>query len=51
MKLRIDEDRTIFARVLSPIPGFLTVPQGEAPFPLIVLPHGGPFVQETIVIR
>ena len=31
------------------IPAFLTVPQGEAPFPLIVLPHGGPFVQETVV--
>jgi len=31
------------------IPAFLTVPHGEAPFPLIVLPHGGPFVQETVV--
>lgn len=31
------------------IPGYLTVPQGDAPFPLIVLPHGGPFVQETVV--
>jgi dipeptidyl aminopeptidase/acylaminoacyl peptidase len=31
------------------IPAFLTVPQGKAPFPLIVLPHGGPFVQETVV--
>ncbi len=31
------------------IPAFLTVPQGEGPFPLIVLPHGGPFVQETVV--
>ncbi len=30
------------------IPAFLTVPQGEGPFPLIVLPHGGPFVQETV---
>jgi len=29
------------------IPGFLTVPKGEPPFPLIVLPHGGPFVQEV----
>ncbi|OLF81317.1 hypothetical protein AWH62_01195 [Maricaulis sp. W15] len=26
------------------IPGYLTVPQGEGPFPLIVLPHGGPWV-------
>lgn len=31
------------------IPAFLTVPQGEGPFPLIVLPHGGPFVQETVI--
>ncbi|MCH8099521.1 MAG: S9 family peptidase [Proteobacteria bacterium] len=31
------------------IPAFLTVPQGDGPFPLIVLPHGGPFVQETVV--
>jgi dipeptidyl aminopeptidase/acylaminoacyl peptidase len=30
------------------IPGFITVPKGEPPFPLIVLPHGGPFVSETI---
>lgn len=31
------------------IPAFLTVPNGEPPFPLIVLPHGGPFVQETVM--
>jgi len=31
------------------IPGYLTVPNGEPPFPLIVLPHGGPYVQETVV--
>ena len=31
------------------IPAFLTVPNGEPPFPLIVLPHGGPYVQETVV--
>lgn len=31
------------------IPAFLTVPNGEPPYPLIVLPHGGPFVQETVV--
>jgi dipeptidyl aminopeptidase/acylaminoacyl peptidase len=31
------------------IPAFLTVPNGEPPFPLIVLPHGGPFVQETVI--
>ena len=31
------------------IPGYLTVPNGNPPFPLVVLPHGGPFVQETVV--
>lgn len=28
--------------------GYMTVPKGEPPFPLIVLPHGGPFVSETV---
>lgn len=28
---------------------YVTVPQGEPPFPLIVMPHGGPFVSETPV--
>ncbi len=31
------------------IPAYLTVPQGKGPFPLVVLPHGGPFVQETVL--
>ena len=31
------------------IPGFITVPHGEPPFPLVVMPHGGPFVHETIL--
>lgn len=31
------------------IPGFLTVPHGKPPFPLVVLPHGGPFVHEIIL--
>ena len=26
------------------IPAYVTVPQGEGPFPLIVMPHGGPWV-------
>jgi dipeptidyl aminopeptidase/acylaminoacyl peptidase len=30
------------------IPGFLTVPKGEPPYPLIVIPHGGPFVAESV---
>ena len=36
------------ARDGKTIPGYLTVPKGEPPFPLIVLPHGGPFVGETV---
>jgi dipeptidyl aminopeptidase/acylaminoacyl peptidase len=36
------------ARDGQPISAYLTAPQGEGPFPLIVLPHGGPFVQETV---
>lgn len=36
------------ARDGQEIPAYLTVPHGEKPFPLIVLPHGGPFVQETV---
>lgn len=31
------------------IPGYLTIPNGKPPFPLVVLPHGGPFVQETVI--
>lgn len=30
------------------IPGYVTVPKGKPPFPLIVLPHGGPHVPEVI---
>ncbi|MEQ8404729.1 MAG: prolyl oligopeptidase family serine peptidase [Oceanicaulis sp.] len=30
------------------IPAYVTIPQGEGPFPLIVLPHGGPYVSEVI---
>jgi dipeptidyl aminopeptidase/acylaminoacyl peptidase len=36
------------ARDGKTIHGYLTVPHGEPPFPLIVLPHGGPFVGETV---
>ena len=31
------------------IPAFITVPNTEPPYPLVVMPHGGPFVQETVV--
>ncbi len=30
------------------IPGYVTKPKGEGPFPLVVLPHGGPHVSEVI---
>ncbi len=30
------------------IPAFLTKPKGVGPFPTIVMPHGGPFVGETV---
>jgi dipeptidyl aminopeptidase/acylaminoacyl peptidase len=30
------------------IPGYVTIPKGTGPFPLIVLPHGGPQVNEII---
>lgn len=30
------------------IAGYITVPHGEPPFPLVVMPHGGPFVSEWV---
>lgn len=30
------------------IPAYVTVPHGKPPFPLIVLPHGGPHVNEVV---
>lgn len=30
------------------IPAYVTVPKGEGPFPLVVVPHGGPFVSEVV---
>lgn len=30
------------------IPGYMTVPNGDPPFATIVVPHGGPFVQEVV---
>lgn len=31
------------------IPAYVTKPKGPGPHPLVVLPHGGPFVGETVV--
>ncbi|MEM8682298.1 MAG: prolyl oligopeptidase family serine peptidase, partial [Pseudomonadota bacterium] len=31
------------------IPGFVHVPKGEGPHPLVVMPHGGPFVSEVVI--
>jgi dipeptidyl aminopeptidase/acylaminoacyl peptidase len=30
------------------IPAYMTVPNGEPPFPAVILPHGGPYVSELI---
>ena len=39
---------TYQARDGREIPAILTIPNGEPPFPLIVYPHGGPFVAEAV---
>jgi len=31
------------------VPAFVTIPQGKPPFPLVVMPHGGPFVTEHVL--
>lgn len=31
------------------IPAYLTIPKGQPPFPMVVLPHGGPFVREVVI--
>ena len=36
------------ARDGKTIPAYVTKPKGEGPFPLVVLPHGGPHVNEII---
>lgn len=30
------------------IPAYITIPHGKGPFPAIVLPHGGPYVNEVV---
>lgn len=47
-KLADVEYITYKARDGKDIRGYLTVPSGKPPFPLIVLPHGGPFVRERV---
>ena len=48
-KLASLEFITYKARDGRKIPAWLTVPNGEPPFPLVVVPHGGPFVRESVV--
>lgn len=31
------------------IKAYITIPNGKAPFPAVVLPHGGPWVRDTVV--
>jgi len=40
---------TYTARDGKSIPGFITKPKGAGPHPLVVMPHGGPFIGETII--
>ncbi|WP_444940413.1 alpha/beta hydrolase family protein [Microbulbifer sp. ZKSA004] len=37
------------ARDGKKIPAYLTVPNGEPPYPAVVMPHGGPFVSEVVL--
>ena len=40
---------TYEARDGREIPAYVTVPNGEGPFPLVVMPHGGPHVSEYVI--
>ncbi len=40
---------TYEARDGQKIPGFLTMPNGDGPFPTIIMPHGGPYVAEVVI--
>ncbi|MGI9249579.1 MAG: alpha/beta hydrolase family protein [Pseudohongiellaceae bacterium] len=31
------------------IPAYVTIPRGQPPFPAVVLPHGGPWIRETVI--
>lgn len=37
----------VTARDGRPVPALATIPEGEGPFPGIVMPHGGPWVRES----
>ncbi len=37
---------TFEARDGMKIPAYITIPHGEPPFPLVVMPHGGPFARD-----
>ena len=36
------------ARDGKDLTGYITIPKGKGPFPLIVMPHGGPYVPEVV---
>jgi dipeptidyl aminopeptidase/acylaminoacyl peptidase len=36
------------ARDGKTIPAYITIPKGKGPFPLVVMPHGGPHVNEVV---
>ena len=38
---------TYDARDGKKIRGFITIPYSQLPYPLVVMPHGGPFVGEN----
>lgn len=47
-KLSDVEYITYTSRDGKKIPAYVTRPQGAGPFPLVVMPHGGPFVSEVV---
>jgi dipeptidyl aminopeptidase/acylaminoacyl peptidase len=47
-KLADVEAITYTARDGKKIPGFITIPNSKPPYPLVVMPHGGPFVRESV---
>ena len=41
------EYKRFTARDGMKIPSYITIPNGEGPFPAVVMPHGGPWVRDT----